>query len=435
MDRWKWPRAIIYSFLTTRAAATRGAVWFEATLRSPLLWAAIPTARPCRNAAAVSVSGFTGNTFHYDLTSSSDTTYAAHSYVPACQITIANRPPVVNAGQNQTLQHPTNTANLSGTANDDGLPDPPAAYTTTWSKASGPGTVSFGNVNALNTTASFSEFGTYVLRLEASDGQLSASDLVTIIYKENSPPVVNAGIDRTVGILDLTNLDGTVTDDGLPNPPAAVTTLWTQESGPGTATFGNANIIDTTVEFSELGIYVLRLTANDSQLESYDEVTITVTDGSLNSAPVVNAGPDKTITEPAYSVSLNAVVTDDGNPNPPGTVTVQWTQQSGPGTVNFTNASAANTTATFSDFGTYVLRITANDGALQAYDEITVTYNMYTYEGYEPITRGGSDGTVVHVTNLSDSGPGSLRDGHRWRKRCSSGNENSLRRQRHNLYV
>ena len=60
---------------------------------------------------------------------------------------------------------------LSGTATDDGVPG--IGLTTTWSKVSGPGTVTFGNASALSTTASFSVAGTYVLRLTASDGLLS----------------------------------------------------------------------------------------------------------------------------------------------------------------------------------------------------------------------------------------------------------------------
>ncbi|MGH3064808.1 MAG: SdiA-regulated domain-containing protein, partial [Gaiellaceae bacterium] len=40
----------------------------------------------------------------------------------------------------------------------------------------------------------------------------------------NNPPVVNAGPDQTVTITAGANLDGTVADDGLPNPPGAVTT-------------------------------------------------------------------------------------------------------------------------------------------------------------------------------------------------------------------
>ncbi|MEO8426683.1 MAG: LamG-like jellyroll fold domain-containing protein, partial [Verrucomicrobiota bacterium] len=91
----------------------------------------------------------------------------------------SNLAPVVNAGTDQTIVLPA-TASLSGTANDDGLPNPPATLTTTWSKFSGPGTVSFGNASVLNTTASFSINGTYVLRLTVSDSSLPTTDDVTI---------------------------------------------------------------------------------------------------------------------------------------------------------------------------------------------------------------------------------------------------------------
>ena len=47
-------------------------------------------------------------------------------------------------------------------------------------QGSGSGTVTFGNANALSTTASFSTNGSYVLRLSASDSLLSASDDVTV---------------------------------------------------------------------------------------------------------------------------------------------------------------------------------------------------------------------------------------------------------------
>ena len=59
-----------------------------------------------------------------------------------------------------------------------------------------------------------------------------------------------------------------MTDDGLPNPPAAVTTTWSTISGPGTVTFGNASAVDTTASFSQAGTYVLRLTADDGALSS-----------------------------------------------------------------------------------------------------------------------------------------------------------------------
>jgi uncharacterized protein YjiK len=87
----------------------------------------------------------------------------------------------------------------------------------------------------------------------------------------NQPPVVNAGPDRVVL---ATTLDGTVSDDGLPDPPNTVTTNWSQVSGPGTATFGNASAVDTTVNFSAPGTYQLRLTADDTALTRSDDASI-----------------------------------------------------------------------------------------------------------------------------------------------------------------
>jgi photosystem II stability/assembly factor-like uncharacterized protein/Tfp pilus assembly protein PilX len=95
----------------------------------------------------------------------------------------------------------------------------------------------------------------------------------------NLPPTVEAGSDQTIYLPCDAILDGTVTDDGLPDPPATVTTTWSKTSGPGTVTFGDVSQVDTTAAFSEAGTYVLRLRANDDELQDFDEVTITVSWG------------------------------------------------------------------------------------------------------------------------------------------------------------
>ena len=52
---------------------------------------------------------------------------------------------------------------------------------------------------------------------------------------------------------------------------------------------------------------------------------------------------------------------------------------SGTGTVTFGNASAVDTTASFSSSGDYVLELRADDGGLAAADTVTITVNAVTY--------------------------------------------------------
>ncbi len=87
-----------------------------------------------------------------------------------------------------------------------------------------------------------------------------------------------------------------------------------------------------------------------------------------NNPPVVNAGNDNSANG-IYSFTLNGTATDDGQPSP-GALVVTWEKVSGPGTVTFSNSHSLTTNATFSMAGTYVLRLTANDGALSASDEV-----------------------------------------------------------------
>jgi len=93
---------------------------------------------------------------------------------------------------------------------------------------------------------------------------------------KNLVPNVDAGEDQSLSIqYGALQLDGTVIDDGV---PVAATLEWTSDPcNPGTVTFSpGADIEDPCATFSTAGIYVLRLTADDTMATIYDEVTITV---------------------------------------------------------------------------------------------------------------------------------------------------------------
>ncbi|MEM8501183.1 MAG: LamG-like jellyroll fold domain-containing protein, partial [Pseudomonadota bacterium] len=93
-----------------------------------------------------------------------------------------------------------------------------------------------------------------------------------------------------------------------------------------------------------------------------------------NVPPMVEAGSNIVIADPAATANLQGMVTDDSLPSG-SAVTTTWVVQSGPGTVSFDNANATTTTAMFSVAGNYVLRLTASDTQYQRSDTVAVTVN------------------------------------------------------------
>jgi hypothetical protein len=313
-----------------------------------------------------------------------------------------NAAPLVDAGFNQTITLPA-TAGLAGSVSDDGLPNPPGVVTVSWSKGSGPGTVSFLNPNAVSTSASFSTSGTYVLRLTANDGALTTTDSVqiTVLPVPNSAPLVDAGPNQTITLPASATLSGSVSDDGKPNPPGAVTVTWTKGSGPGTVSFANANAVSTTATFSLVGTYILRLTASDGSLTTKDSLQVTVL--PHNFPPTANAGADQAIVLPA-NASLAGSASDDGLPNPPGVLTTTWSSVSGPGPVTFQNASQPSTSASFTAPGVYLLRLNASDGSLSRADTVQITVLQGSVALERRIATGTDDaeesatGTMNHTS-------------------------------------
>jgi PKD repeat protein len=177
----------------------------------------------------------------------------------------------------------------------------------------------------------------------------------------NQAPVVDAGLDTDGEARTAISLDATVTDDGLPSPPGAITTLWTVEPGaPGTATFTDNTAIDTTASFDTPGTYTFRLTADDSALTGDDTVVVTVTDPPLmadfSGTPTTGPAP------------LTVVFTDLSTGAP-----TSWAWDFDDGNTS----TAQNPTHTYSAAGTYTVTLTAtnaqgSDTAVKT-DYITVT--------------------------------------------------------------
>lgn len=211
------------------------------------------------------------------------------------------------------------------------------------------------------------------------DGQLvdELTSLKSCGSPGNEAPIVEAGSDQTVILPASPSLDGTVIDDGQPNPPGELTTSWSLVSGPGSVTFADASAVDTKATFSTEGAYLLRLTANDGTFDSFDELTVTMKNGTFtNQEPVVDAGFDQVI-DLTEVLNLDGHVHDDGLPYPPGEFSVSWSKVSGPGEVQIADSTLVDTTASFSEEGLYLLRLVADDGDLISYDEVSIEVNAF----------------------------------------------------------
>lgn len=105
---------------------------------------------------------------------------------PIFSFTADNAPPFVNAGPDIStfLQDGTRTGPISGIVTDDGAIQP---YTVTWTVVEQPSDADpalpdavIADPTALQTMVTVSAEGTYVLQLEANDGEYTGSDTMTI---------------------------------------------------------------------------------------------------------------------------------------------------------------------------------------------------------------------------------------------------------------
>jgi YD repeat-containing protein len=306
-------------------------------------------------------------------------------------ISTQNRPPVANAGTDQTVALKS-TVQLDGSASSDPDND---AITYNWSLLSKPtgSNAALSNGTVAKPTFAADTAGNYVAQLIVLDGKADSAPDTVIISTENSIPIANAGPDQTVNAGSTIPLDGSSSFDPDGTPLFYSWSITTRPAG-SSAGLSDSTIVNPTFVADRSGTYVAQLMVGDGSLVSAPD-TVLIT--AENKAPLVNAGADQTITLPA-SASLSGTVTDDGFPIPPGSTTNTWSKVSGPGTVTFGNPNALATTATFSLAGLYTLRLTANDGALNGSDDLDITVNVAVPANRFPVANDDTATTLVNTS-------------------------------------
>jgi hypothetical protein len=375
-----------------------------------------------------------------------------------------NDPPTVVVLPDDTVSQGEAVA-LTATVSDDGNPDPPGTITSTsWTQDAGPATAQIDNPDSEDTTVTFPAMGSYVLRLTASDGELTGSDTVTFtVTGANGEVPIEVRVasssddaeQRASGSVSTSSNDLEITLDKSGNQLvglrftavdvpqyATIDTAWIQfeadeetsmptdlviagEAIGDAPTFlsasqniSNRNTTSATASWSpaawqskgeagsaqrtpDLSAVIQEIVdrgdwsaGNDLAIiisgpgngkrvaESYDgtsdgapllHVEYSLGGGPRNLAPVVTAGSDQTL-EIGEIASLSGSASDDGLPDPPAAIqSTTWSQLNGPPYANIADASLLSTTATFPSDGSYLLRLSAYDGEKTGTSDLTIT--------------------------------------------------------------
>lgn len=248
------------------------------------------------------------------------------------QVTVlhTNTPPMVNAGQDQTVSMGSAFA-LSGSALDsDG-----AITSISWVQVGGPQAVLIGGAGTLNPSylapnVSVSTPLTFNLVCTDNEGAASLSSVHVTVLHVNQPPIVAMGGDLVVNAKDSVSLSASAVDtDGT-----IASVQWRQTGGPGVVLGGDVSLnplftapdvaADSVLSFS------VSVTDNDGAVSVG---TQRVTVKRVNKPPVVSAGI-------GYQVNSGDVISLTGTASDPDGVVISTSWSCSSDLISFTNSSS-----------------------------------------------------------------------------------------------
>jgi beta-galactosidase len=177
-----------------------------------------------------------------------------------------------------------------------------------------------------------------------NNAQVNGIEIIPNGLVSNRPPsiVLNTPVGGSATLNDTSSalvLNATVTDVGFPVAPP-VTVAWTQIGGPAGVVFGLSNAPVTTATFPQSGAYILQLAATAGQLQTIQNVYVTVNPATVYASGLIAYWKfDETSGTTAFDSSgngLNATASSAALWTPNGYIS---------GAVNINNTGANNVNA------------------------------------------------------------------------------------------
>jgi len=261
-----------------------------------------------------------------------------------------NSAPVLDAIGDKTVAEGSSlTFSISATDADD--------ETLTYSASNLPSGASFSG-QTFSWTPGYDQAGTYDVTFTASDGTDSDSESVTItVANTNRAPVLAAIDDQSVneGSLLTISLSATDADDD--------TVSFSAGSLPAGSVFSGSTFIWTPT-YSQAGTFELTFTASDGTATDSQSVTVTV--NNVNRAPVLDAIPDKSVSE-ASLLTFEVSATD------PDGESLTYSAVGLPSGASFSGQTFSWTPSHAQADNTYQVTFTASDGSLEDSQVVTIT--------------------------------------------------------------
>ena len=323
--------------------------------------------------------------------------------IDTVQVTVGkfNQAPIVNAGADISIAFPTLFTTLSGNVSDaDGK-----IVDHKWSKISGPLTSVIALPASISSALTGLIPGVYEYELAATDDSGAVvKDTVKVnvnLSLLNKPPVVSAGADKTMTLpYSGTSLTGSGSD-----PDGTVKSYtWSKLSGPAMGVIASPNSATTLIYNLGVGTYEFEFAVMDNSYNiSKDVMKVTVYPGTVNYAPVVNAGPDKSVSMPWNNTVVVGAATDID-----GTISSYlWSKLSGPTSYFIDAPDSPGTIINNLSIGTYKFEFKATDNKgvttrdtilVKVYDPLIPTPPANN----PPVVNAGIDATVSQTTATLD---------------------------------
>jgi beta-glucanase (GH16 family) len=293
--------------------------------------------------------------------------------------------PVADAGDDQVVMLPSNSAALDGTqSTDDGV-----ITEFSWEQVSGPSTATLGGADSAILSVSNLIAGTYVFRLTVTDDEdLSDTDTASVTVAAPAP-TADAGPDQSIA---LPTNSATLSGSGSDVDGTIVSYAWTQVSGPATATLTDDDTATAMASDLYVGTYVFELTVTDNDLlTGSDQMSVEVTN------PPQNIALNKPAT--ASSSTLNELVVNGGFELGTGVDADNWTMLEFPAG---SSIAIADRVATVPNSGAWRLSLSvvgaANGGPAAEAQQLTPTGSVIPGKAYDmeaQIRRVGAFGPGV----------------------------------------